>query len=191
MKIEKIHVNKIKVTFTPEDLIEHNITPEAVRDNAPPVQRVLMNIVRQAEEKVGFTAENAKLMVEAMPGEGDSMVMYITKLTAEEDLTETLNAVKRKLKLRVRTADAPLSHKLCVTFEDIEDAVSLAHFSPDTDEGTLYFYKGKYHLIIDSCHANRFSEFGRIFTEEGVCNLICEHGKRVCDRALETLRNNF
>ena len=45
MKIEKIHLNKIKVTFTPDDLIEHNLSVSAVKDNAPWVQKVLMSVV--------------------------------------------------------------------------------------------------------------------------------------------------
>ena len=54
MKIEKIHLNKIKVTFTPDDLIEHNITLSAVKENAPRLQNILMSVVRRAEEEVGF-----------------------------------------------------------------------------------------------------------------------------------------
>lgn len=191
MKIEKIHVNKIKVTFSPEELIEHNITPEAVRDNSPAVRKLLMNIVRQADEKVGFGTEDARLMIEAMPGEGDSMVMYITKLTTEEDRLGNLNAVKRKLRLKVHSENALGAKNLCITFNDFEDALKLSHFASDVSQGELYFFEERYHLIIEPCYANRFSEFGKASLDETLCGLIREHGKKICDDALKTLRENF
>lgn len=189
MKIEKIHLNKIKVTFTPEDLIEHNITPEAVRDNAPSVQEVLMRVVHRAEEEFGFEAQDARLMIEAMPGETGSMVMYITKLTAEDAAKEAVRlARKRSLKVRARAAAESSS---CIMFDDFEDAVRLSRFASGEDGGELYFYEGKYYLITDARCAARFSEFGKAISSPAACDRICEHGRIVCYNALATLRSYF
>lgn len=190
MKIEKLHLNKIKVTFTPEDLIEHNLTVSAVKDNSPWVQKILMNVVRRAEQEVGFNAEDARLMVEAMPAEDDCMVMYITRLESDEDLKDVINAVKRRIRLKVRTAADTVKSTL-ITFDSFEDALKLARFAQDVDGGDLYFYNDKYHLVISGEVAARFSEFGKSTTDEKTCLLVCEHGKKVCDNALATLRNYF
>lgn len=190
MKIEKIHLNKIKVTFTPDDLIEHNITVSAVKENAPWLQRVLMNVVRRAEEEVGFSAENARLMVEAMPAEGDSLVMYITRLGDDEEIKDVLSEVKKRVRLKVRSVAEP--HKVAlITFESFEDAIRLAHFAQDYNEGELYYYNEQYHLLVQGDIAYRFSEFGKMTHDEKVCDLVSEHGKQVCRNALKALRDSF
>lgn len=191
MKIEKIHLNKIKVTFSPKDIIEHNITPEAVRDNSPWVQKVLMNIVHRAQDEVGFPAENARLMVEAMPGEGDSMVMYITRLESDEDIKDAIKDVKRKIRLKLRQERSPVPETLCITFDDFEDAVRLARFAGELPGGELYLFEEKYRLIIPAYISNRFSEFGDSTTDEAVCDMIREHGKKICSDALRLLRESF
>lgn len=190
MKIEKIHFNKIKVTFTPDDLIEHNLTVSAVKENAPWLQRVLMNVVRKAEEEVGFSAENARLMVEAMPAEGDGLVMYITRLGDDEEIKDVLNEVKKRVRLRVRPVPERPKTAL-ITFESFEDAIALSHFALDCTEGDLYSYGGLYHLVVPSAIAHRFSEFGKMSEAASSCSYVTEHGKLICRNALETLRNKF
>lgn len=191
MKIEKIHLNKIKVTFTPEDLIEHNLTPEAVRDNAPWVQKLLMTVVHRAEEEIGFSAQDARLMVEALPGENDSMVMYITRLEEGEDIKDVLHAVKKRIRLKVKPMEESTDTLACITFDSFEDAVSLAHTAQGFDGGELYFYREQYHLIISTLAPWFMAEFGKFRADEKLCNIVSEHGKKVCDNALETLRKYF
>lgn len=190
MKIEKIHLNKIKVTFTPEDLIEHNITPQAVRENSPWVQKVLMTVVKRAVEEIGFEANDARLMVEAMPGEDDSMVMYITRLEDGEDIRDVLHSVKKRLKLKVRPA---ISHSknMCISFDCFDDAVKLAHAATDYEGGELYFYSGRYHLIVSSSAPWYMAEFGSFFADDSLCDIVSEHGKKICDNAMDTLREYF
>lgn len=190
MKIEKIHVNKIKVTFTPEDLIEHNLSAEAVKNNSPRVQNVLMSVVKQAQEETGFCAENARLMVEAMPAEDDCMVMYITRLDSEDDFADALNGVKRRIRLRARSAELKEENVL-ISFENFDDAVKLAKFAQGIDEGELYFHLDRYHLIAKRETSHRFAEFGKMIADSKTCDLIREHGKKVCDNALATLREYF
>ncbi len=188
MKIEKIHLNKIKVTFSPEDLTEHNITPEAVKNNAPWIQRVLMMVVRKAEEEMGFSAADCRLMVEAMPGDDDSMVMYITKVDNDEDLKNLLNNVKKKMRLKVRPASE--KNTLCISFYDFEDAVRLSRHASFSG-GELYFYKDSYHMLFHGNTNFPFAEFGKTTTEDGIVNSISEHGKLISDNALDMLRDYF
>lgn len=191
MKIEKIHLNKIKVTFTPEDLIEHNITPEAVRDNAPWVQKVLMMVVRRAEEETGFTAHDARLMVEALPSDTGSMVMYITKLESDEDLSDALSQVKRKIKLKVRPVTPPVHNNICISFESFEDMIELSHLAEEDFTGRLYFYENRYHLIVPASAPWFVAEFGVVTSDDKVCDIISEHGKLISDDALKTIKNYF
>lgn len=189
MKIEKIHFNKIKVTFTFEDLIEHNITPEAVRDNAPCVQKVLMNVVRRARDEIGFEANDARLMVEAMPGENDSMVMYITRLD-NDDISEVLRSAKKKMRLKIRSASEK-NTRACIVFEKFDDAVALAHAAEEYDGGELYFYNGNYCMTVSSEAPWFFAEFGKFYPDDFLCHKVSEHGRLISQTALQTLRENF
>ncbi|MGM9552184.1 MAG: adaptor protein MecA [Clostridia bacterium] len=189
MKIEKIHLNKIKVTFTYEDLIEHNITPEAVKNNAPQMQKVLMNVVRKAEEETGFSASDCRLMVEAMPGENDSLVMYITKLDDMEDLREAVHAVKRRIKLKVRPTENAGKYA-CIKFSDFEDAVNMAKFFSEEEGGCLYFYQNSYYMVIENTDP-LFSEFGIVSDCDSVADSVSEHGKLISENALYELRTYF
>lgn len=191
MKIEKIHVNKIKVTFTPDDVIEHNLTAAAVKENAPRIQQILMSVVRRAEEEVGFSAENARLMVEAMPAEDHSLVMYITRLGENEEIKDALTEAKKRFRLKVRQAPLEEAGLALISFESFEDAIRLSRFAEDFDGGELYYYNERYHLLTESDHARRFSEFGIKTTDRGVCDIVCEHGKLICKNALKTLRESF
>lgn len=190
MKIEKIHVNKIKVTFTPDDVIAHNLTVSAVKENAPRLQEILMSVVRRAEEEVGFSAENARLMVEAMPAEDHSLVMYITRLGDNEEIKDALNEAKKRFRLKVRRAPEEAGLTL-ISFESFDDAIRLSHFAEDCDGGELYYYNERYHLLAENDQARRFSEFGIKTTDRGACDIVCEHGKLICKNALKTLRENF
>lgn len=191
MKIEKIHHNKIKVIFTPEDLIEHNLTPQAVRDNAPHVQKTIMNIVHRAWEEEGLEGAETRLMVEAMPGEEGCMVMYITILETADDLKDALSNVKRKIKLRVKPVQKDDEKRMCITFSDFEDAVRLANDNTDFSGGELYFYNDRYHLIVSGDAPVIFSEFGISNTLGSVCDTVCEHGKKISGNALLDLRTYF
>ncbi len=190
MKLENIDYNKIKVTFTPEDLVEHNITPEAVRDNAPWVQRLLMDVVKKAECEMDFYANGARLMVEAMPGEGDSMVMYITKLDSDEALKDVINSVKRRIRLKVKPAEEAEKTAL-ISFASFDDAVKLARFSPVSEGGELYFYENRYHLVISANQSSHFSEFGIQNHTSGSAALVAEHGKLISKNALAMLKEYF
>ncbi len=189
MKIEKIHLNKIKVTFTPEDLVEHNITVDAVKNNAPWIQKVLMNVVKRAEEETGFSAADCRLMVEAMPADGDCLVMYITRLEAGDDLKDLMHNVKRRIKLKARTI-ADTQRCTCVKFAEFEDAVRMAHFFTKENGGALYFFDNSYYMIFDNTNP-LFAEFGEVFEKDSCATKVTEHGKLISDNALENLRLHF
>lgn len=191
MKIEKIHFNKIKVTFTPDDLIEHNLTPDAVKNNSPSVQNLLMNIVRRAEEETGFNAADCRLMVEALAGRDDTMVMYITRIDSEDALGEAMNAIKRKIRLKVKPSGNAREQRVCITFADFEDVLRLAALVSSDEKGELYFYKEQYHLIVPCTAPSFFSEFGKTVTDEKLCSLIAEHGKLVSKKAFSDLNKFF
>lgn len=190
MKIEKISHNKIKVTFTDEELIERNITASSAKSDAPWVHGLLMDVMHRAEEELGFSAANARLMVEVKVSEDEPMVMYITRLELTDDISDAIRSARRKVRLKVRPSGAASASLICVSFNRIEDAISLAKFLPHENGGELYFYNERYHLIISDAVSPLLSEFGKISGTNSV-NIVTEHGKKIADNALKTLREHF
>lgn len=193
MRIEKIRFNKIKVTFSVEDLIMHGLTPEAVRQNAPAAQEVFWSVLKQAEAEIGFCAEDGRLMIEARSCPDDSLVLYITKLDSEdEEIRAALRSVKKKAKMRIRAVDRSASDgESCLSFGSIEDVIALANSSVDISGGELYLYRDKYYLIISSESEARCSEYGRSVSSPFTAALLREHGTLLCGDAIEVMRKNF
>lgn len=192
MRIEKIRFNKIKVTFSVEDLILHGLTPEAVRQNAPAAQEVFWSVLKQAEEETGFCAEDGRLMIEARSCPDDSLVLYITKLDSDEDIKVPLHPAKKRAKMRIRAVDSSASNgESCLVFDSIEDVIALANSSLDISGGELYFYRDKYYLIISSESEAQCSEFGKSVSSPYMASVLREHGKFLCGDAAEVLRKNF
>ncbi len=192
MRIEKIRFNKIKVTFSVEDLVLRGLTPEAVRQNAPVAQEMFWSVLKQAEEETGFRAEDGKLMIEVRSCPDDSLVMYITKLDSDEDIKVPLYPAKKRAKMRIRAVDSSASNgESCLVFDSIEDAIALANSSLDIGGGELYFYRDKYYLIISSESEAQCSEFGRSVPSPYMTAVLREHGKFLCGDAAAVLRKYF
>lgn len=189
MKIEKLHENKIKITFSPEDLIRHNLTIESVKNNAPGVKQIILDIVRSTEAETGFSLNDCNLMVETIPMKDESMVMYITKIDNDSSVKELSKLLPQK-KLRPRPRTLPEEQLFAIKLSDFEDGISLARFSPEFDGGTLYFYNNSYYIILTS-PLSRSSEFGVLISDINTCRTVEEHGKLICTDALKTLREYF
>ncbi len=182
MKIEKLRSNKIKVTFSQEDMLIHGLTPELVAKNAPAAREVFWEILRQAEEETGFSAEDGKLMIEAMPGADDSLVLYITRLEQDEALP-----FRKKVRLKIKNAE----EGNCLVFSSFDDVADMAKAMPDLNGGTLYFYNERYYLVMPSDTSELLSEFGKKTTSLYIASILSEHGKLICENAMETIREYF
>jgi negative regulator of genetic competence, sporulation and motility len=189
MRIEKIRFNKIKVTFSTEDLIAHNLTPDAVRHNAPAAQEVFWRVLKQAEEETGFSAEDGRLMIEVHSFSDDSIVLYITKLDLDDSVP--FSPSRKKVRMRVKTVEDEKSDELCLMFDSFEDSVSLANSSVSVLGGELYFYDGKYYIIASKESDAKCSEFGKVISSPLFTASLREKGIKICDDAAETLRANF
>lgn len=191
MKIEKIRFNKIKVTFSTEELITQGITPEAVRKNSSDVQEIFYDVLRRAEEETGFSVEGGRIMIEAHTLPDESLVLYITKLLDDDEPILPLMP-RKKVKMRIRAVDPASSNgETCLMFDSFEDVVSLAALNDNLSGGELYFYKDRYYLIISSDSEASCSEFGRSVPSRFFGATLREHGRLVCSDAAEKLRENF
>lgn len=209
MKIEKVDDNKIKITISIDDLIERNIDFDSLAYDSPEAQELFWDMMDQAEEELGFNANDAQLCIEAIPDDDDTFIVTITKIIEDNEFESLQKFIKNRYKrneLRTRKKSRNIySSILMYSFSKLEDLKSLTHSidSKYCGESSLYKYKNTYYLVLsrnqfhDIENVKTFelfiSEFGKKIINtsfyEGVLN---EHGKLLVDRnAINIISNYF
>lgn len=86
MKIEKINENQIRCTLTRDDLAAHQLKFSELAYGTEKAKSLFHDMMLQASREVGFEANDIPLMIEAIPGAADSIVLIITKVENPEEL---------------------------------------------------------------------------------------------------------
>lgn len=86
MKIEKINENQIRCTLTRDDLAAHQLKLSELAYGTEKAKSLFHDMMMQASREVGFEANDIPLMIEAMPGASDSIVLIITKVENPDEL---------------------------------------------------------------------------------------------------------
>ena len=86
MKIEKINDHQIKCTLTKEDLADRELKISELAYGTDKAKDLFRDMMRQANLKFGFEANDIPLMIEAVPLNSDSIVLIITKVEDPDEL---------------------------------------------------------------------------------------------------------
>lgn len=86
MKIERIDENSIRCTLTSLDLSSRNINLRDMTYGSAAVKRLFREMMQMAQAEVGFEPDNTPLMIEAIPLQGGSIQLIITKVEDPEEL---------------------------------------------------------------------------------------------------------
>lgn len=87
MKIEKISDNQIRCNLTEADLEERQIRISELAYGSEKARALFRDMMIQAHREYGFTNDaNIPLMIEAIPGSGNSLTLVITKVEDPEEL---------------------------------------------------------------------------------------------------------
>ncbi len=86
MKIEKVSENQIRCTLTKEDLASRHIKISELAYGTEKAKNLFRDMMQQANFEFGFEAEDIPLMIEAIPMNGDCIVLIITKVEDPEEL---------------------------------------------------------------------------------------------------------
>ena len=86
MKIEKINENSIRCTLTGFDLSVRNLNIRELAYGSEKARKLFSEMMQKANSEVGFNAENTPIMIEAIPLNGDSIQLVITKVEDPEEL---------------------------------------------------------------------------------------------------------
>lgn len=86
MKIEKIDDNSIRCTLSSLDLSSRNINLRDMTYGSQAAKRLFNEMMQKAQEEVGFVPDSTPLMIEAIPLQGGSIQLIITKVDDPEEL---------------------------------------------------------------------------------------------------------
>lgn len=173
MKFEKITDSKIKIVFSLEDMNINNISAKTFLSNNTVSQKVLQDILKEAEKEIGFQTDDSKLLVEALLATDGGLIFTITKLS---------NSLKNK----------DLSY-MFFEFESFDNLLSFCTYIDNVDNFnnlSVILYNNKYYLDIsfydDTLHDyfyNILTEFANPITYsptfKGILN---EYGKVILDK---------
>ena len=80
MRFERITENKIRITFSIEDLESENIDFHSFMSNSIETQSVFLDMLSKAEREIGFITNNYKLMIEALATSSGHFIVTVTRM---------------------------------------------------------------------------------------------------------------
>lgn len=83
MKFEKITDTKIKIILSLRDMKLNNVSAESIFSNSASSQKLLQNMLNEAEKEIGFETGDSKLLVEAVMSSDEECTFTITKISDE------------------------------------------------------------------------------------------------------------
>ncbi len=86
MKIEKLNDNQIKCTLSEADLAKRHLKINELTYGSKKAKDLFRDMMQRARQEVGFESEDIPLMIEAIPVEGDSIELLITKVEDPDEL---------------------------------------------------------------------------------------------------------
>ena len=86
MKIERINENSFRCTLTSLDLSSRNINLRDMTYGSEAAKRLFTEMMQKAQTEFGFHAEDGPLMIEAVPLQGGSIQLVISRVDDPEEL---------------------------------------------------------------------------------------------------------
>ena len=178
MKFEKVNENKIRITLSIRDLEEKDIDFHDFMSNSIETQDLFLDMLEEAEEKVGSKTRDRKVKIEALAMTENSFVLTVTRVLPDGN-KKTLYAIpkkKPKAKRKVNNINEPCLVYKFNSFDDycnfieymarnvLVDSVNLA------GNICLYTYNDGYYLVLSNLNTEykNISGFFTAITEFAV-----------------------
>ena len=207
MKFEKLNENKIRITLNNQDLIEKNIDFHSFMSNSKESQNLFLDMLDEAEKKVGFITKDYKLRIEALALSDGNFILTITRFGKSID-SQTKSQKSKNLKIKRKNLDINAT-QLIYKFDSFEDFCSFSTFISKLNNIysisksiVLYLYKNSYYLYISNINTEHpnikqlytlITEFGTyVDNSEIFARKLTECGKIVIkNNAIKTCNKFF
>ena len=160
MKFEKVNENKLRITLSMHDLEEKDIDFHDFMSNSIETQELFLDMLEEAEEKIGFQTRNCKIRIEALAMTEDDFVLTVTKISPDANKRHVYSSTKKKPKIRRKTTSINTTNLIYKfsTFDDycnfIEFLIhnSLTDATKVSEKIYVYLYNNSYYLVL--CNLN-------------------------------------
>ncbi|MDF2606333.1 MAG: mecA [Bacillales bacterium] len=195
MRLERLNPNKFKVFLTFDDLIDRGLTKDDLWHNAPKVQQLFQDMMKEASDELGFEMDG-KLAVEIYSLQAQGMVVIVTKEKIINSLEEDYDEDEDDFVEMQVTLDEV--HDVLFEIYSLEDVIDMAYRVSDYGNipAKLYMYDNLFYLYIDPLNIesididvlisilseygnpsvrtiHRIQEYGKVlFNEQAVNNII-------------------
>lgn len=152
MKFEKLNEDKIRITLSTKDLIEKDIDFHSFMSNSVKSQDLFLNILEEAERKIGFVTKDYKVRIEALAMNDGDFIFTVTRLgqnTEKEKQSASNLRFKRKT---VSENSEQLVYKFnsfddfCLFTSALQDA-NIKSINTISKSINLYEYNDTYYLV--------------------------------------------
>ena len=206
MKFEKLNENKIRIVLNTQDLVDKNIDFNSFMSNSIETQGLFLDMLEEAEEKVGFITRDYKIKIEALAMDSGDFVIIVTRFNEEQKNSSVSRA--KKITAR-RKSTIPGSEYLIYSFNSFDDVCNFSNYITDFDgylniakSAILYDYNSKYYLSFSKINTEhpRIKNFYALVTEFGTyinnpdlfIHKLTERGKIVIkNNAIKTCATYF
>ena len=178
MKFEKLNENKIKIIVSMKDLEDKDISLHDFMSNSIESQELFLDLLEEAEEKVGFMTSNCKIRVEAFAMTDKDFILTITKVLPDMVKKQGSSTLRKKLKVKRKINNIETSKDTIYKFNTFDDYCNFAEFlinnnlidaSKIAKSIILYQYNNYYYLVFHNMNDNynKLSTFYTSITEFG------------------------
>lgn len=152
MKFEKLNNDKIRIILNLQDLKEKDIDYQSFMSNSSDAQELFMDMLEEAEKKIGFITKDYKIMIEALATIDGNFIITVTR--SKPDELESL-IKKRNLKIkRKRNITSDTYIYKFNTFDDVcyffsyVSSLNMTGLNKFTKDFSLYTYNNLYFLVM-------------------------------------------
>ncbi len=177
MKFEKLNENKIKITVSMHDLEEKDINFHDFMSNSLESQDLFLDMLEEAEEKIGFHTKNCRVKIEAFAMTEDDFVLTVTKVSPDA-IKKHLYVSPRKKPIAKRKTSIRTTNNLIYKFNCFDDYCNFIEYLVKNnlldvvkiaEKVYVYYYKNQYYLVLNNLNAKykKIPLFYTIITEFG------------------------
>ena len=175
MKFEKLSENKIRITLSMHDLEEKDIDFHDFMSNSIESQDLFLDMLEEAEEKIGFKARDCRVKIEALAMTENDFVLTITKILPEGN-KKTLYATPKKKPKAKRKVNNINESCLIYRFNSFDDYCNFIEFmlhnklidaTKIANKIFVYLYNNNYYLVLSDLNITykKISTFFTVITE--------------------------
>lgn len=84
MKFEKLNEDKIRITLSSQDLVEKDIDFHSFMSNSIKSQNLFLDILEEAEKRVGFVTKDYKVRIEALAMNDGDFIFTVTRFSRKQ-----------------------------------------------------------------------------------------------------------